>query len=172
MPCRGREPQRFALAMPRRPGSLALHPAVLAAVLIVLINDQIFKAAAWFPALLSGKLSDVAGLFAFPVIVVSCGELLTKRIASARSCGLVAILTITVFSAAKISHDFSLILGEAWTLGLAPLRFVLGRDQSDTISFAQDTSDLLALPAAIASVMVSHVRRPAAQDAFDAGIAT
>ena len=41
--------------------AIAASPAFIAAVLLLLANDHLFKAA--FPGILTGKLSDVAGLF-------------------------------------------------------------------------------------------------------------
>jgi hypothetical protein len=52
------------------------HPAAIAAVAVLLINDHVLKALA--PGALTGKLSDVAGLIFFPVLVVSV-VLLARR---------------------------------------------------------------------------------------------
>ena len=45
------------------------HPLMLLSILILLINDHILKVYA--PSLLTGKLSDFAGLFFFPFIVAA-----------------------------------------------------------------------------------------------------
>src|SRR5690606_5831685 len=47
--------------------SLLFHPLFIAGLLILLCNDFIFKPA--FPGMLTGKLSDFAGLVVFPVFV-------------------------------------------------------------------------------------------------------
>src|SRR5690606_32427585 len=47
--------------------SLLFHPLFIASLLILLCNDFIFKPA--FPGMLTGKLSDFAGLVVFPVFV-------------------------------------------------------------------------------------------------------
>ena len=139
--------------MTRRLGSRALHPAVVAAVLTVLLNDQLLKRASWFPTPVSGKLSDVAGLFAFPIVTISCAEVLTRRVASARAYGTLALVTAVIFAMTKVSPTMSAFVGGVWAIGLAPLRLVLGHDLREPVRFAQDRSDLWALLALVLSVM-------------------
>lgn len=49
-----------------------VHPLPLAAATALLLNDHALKGSGLLPAAWTGKLSDVAGLFVFPVIVVAC----------------------------------------------------------------------------------------------------
>lgn len=44
----------------------------LGAAAVLFLNDHALKGAGLLPAWLTGKLSDVAGLFVFPVVVVAC----------------------------------------------------------------------------------------------------
>jgi hypothetical protein len=44
------------------------HPLSLAAIFLLLLNDHILKSA--FPSVLTGKLSDFAGLFIFPFLLI------------------------------------------------------------------------------------------------------
>lgn len=48
----------------------ALHPVALAALALLVVNDWVLKPR-WGPNLLTGKLSDVAGLAAAPVVLTA-----------------------------------------------------------------------------------------------------
>ena len=50
-------------------GGRVLHPVVLTALAIWLLNDHVLKAR--WPGAVTGKLSDVAGLVAFPVLLAA-----------------------------------------------------------------------------------------------------
>ena len=54
------------------PGSALLHPLVLGAVALLLLNDHVFKAR--WPSWWTGKLSDVAGLVMFPLVLQALWE--------------------------------------------------------------------------------------------------
>lgn len=47
------------------------RPLPLGAVIVLLVNDHWLKGAGFLPAWLTGKLSDVAGLFFFPVLLAT-----------------------------------------------------------------------------------------------------
>ncbi len=55
----------------RSPFALLTHPAVLASVAVVAVNDHVLKGSGWLPGAVTGKLSDVAGLFFFPILVAA-----------------------------------------------------------------------------------------------------
>ena len=50
-----------------------LSPVFLVAVAVLIVNDHFIKAN--FPGVISGKLSDVAGLIFFPIMLVALAEL-------------------------------------------------------------------------------------------------
>jgi hypothetical protein len=54
------------------PGDGLLHPIVLVAVVTLVLNDQFLKRA--WPGLITGKLSDAAGLVFFPLLIVAAAE--------------------------------------------------------------------------------------------------
>lgn len=56
-----------------RPVDGLLHPIALCALLVLILNDQLFKAA--WPGPLTGKLSDVAGLIVAPLALLAAWEL-------------------------------------------------------------------------------------------------
>ena len=51
--------------------SLLLHPLPLAAIALTALNDHLLKGSGALPGWLTGKLSDFAGLFFFPIAVVA-----------------------------------------------------------------------------------------------------
>ena len=64
-----------AVAPPRRgvtPGDGVLHPIALAAMVLLILNDHVLKAA--WPGPVTGKLSDVAGLIILPLAVQAAAE--------------------------------------------------------------------------------------------------
>jgi hypothetical protein len=62
----------------RIPGDLLLHPVGLVTIVAVVVNDQLLKRT--WPGLVSGKLSDFAGLVYFPLLLVALAEV-GRRIA-------------------------------------------------------------------------------------------
>ncbi len=52
-----------------------LHPVPLAAVLVLVVNDRWLKGAGLLPGAVTGKLSDVAGLLFFPLLVTAGTDL-------------------------------------------------------------------------------------------------
>lgn len=55
------------------PGDGLLHPAMIGAIGLLIANDHVLKAA--YPGVVTGKLSDVAGLLFFPALLVAAAEL-------------------------------------------------------------------------------------------------
>src|SRR4051812_3923935 len=93
-----------------------VHPAPLAAVLVLAVNDHLLKGSGLLPGWLTGKLSDFAGLFFFPVLlaavvrgahrIVARRDLRDRRdlVAIAASA---AIATGAVFTLLKLSAPFN-----------------------------------------------------------------
>jgi len=109
------------------------HPAFWAGVLLLLLNDHVLKRA--FPSFWTGKLSDFAGLFITPflVIPVVAGLLRPLRIPLARAadlgCGLVGL----GFAALKLSPAFNAAAAAAASIALGrPAAFAL--DPTDTVA--------------------------------------
>lgn len=83
-----------------------LHPLPLAAAAVLLVNDHVLKAAAWPSAAVAGKVSDVAGLFLFPILATA---LTRRRFATAW-----VIATGAVFAALKLSPGFNAAVEAVW----------------------------------------------------------
>jgi hypothetical protein len=96
-----------------RPGELLLHPVALTALGVLLVNDHLLKAQ--WPGLVTGKLSDVAGLVLLPLFVhaVWIGAVrATGRVPSEYAARLAlfaaCLLTALAFAAIKLTtlgHD-------------------------------------------------------------------
>ena len=139
-------------------GDALLHPVPLAAVALLLVNDHVLKST--WPGLVTGKLSDFAGLVFFPVLLQAIWEIacLTCRRPVTRSLRVLAtatVLTIVAFTFAKVLPAGA----DAYRLGLSVARWPFGalfdlaagapvRDLA-RVSFVRDLGDLVALPAAL-----------------------
>lgn len=146
------------------PGALLLHPAVLGALAVMAVNDHWAKAR--FHDAATGKLSDVAGVFALPLVLVSLVELarwsgLGPRPAPAdgrpRPGGRVPLaVAIAVtglgFAATKlvagVGTAYVVALGGLRWLVLATLRLPTGEGLPPfpDVQLVADRTDLLVLP--------------------------
>ncbi len=141
--------------MNSRPGFGLIHPVVVLAVVVLAVNDHWAKQR--WPGLITGKLSDVAGLAFFPLFLQAGWELFASLrgpvVPSFRVARNAAILTAVVFSAVKLFEPAS--LAYEWGLGLLrwPLDLTLR-----PVSLTRDPTDLLALPALAISLLLARRR--------------
>jgi len=130
-----------------RRARVLLHPLVLAALAVLVVNDHVLKHD--FPGLVTGKLSDFAGMVIAPLVLFA---MVPERVAPLRvrvwAC--VAIVAVA-FALAKTwepaTHAYEDVL--AWTR--APLRLVLSivlhrPTWNERIILVRDPTDLAALP--------------------------
>ncbi|RCG32615.1 hypothetical protein DQ384_03735 [Sphaerisporangium album] len=103
------------------------HPLTVVAALVLLVNDHLFKP--MWPGVVTGKLSDVAGLIAAP-------PLLNLLIRLPRTSILV---TGAAFTLVKTTVTSAALASQAWTLAWGPSQVLA------------DPTDLLALPALYAA---------------------
>ncbi len=112
------------------------HPAVIASILALLLNDHLLKAI--FPSGLTGKLSDIAGLFFFPFLAGAAlqglGWLGRRRFGSRP-----ALLAGFIFTAAIFIPIKTLPAANAFAAAL------VGSILQGPVYFALDPTDLLAL---------------------------
>jgi hypothetical protein len=124
------------------------HPASIAAVAVLLLNDHVLKSA--WPSWTTGKLSDVAGLVFFPLLLAAIAELfppvkrLTHRQVMAACIGATAAIFTSVELIPVAANAYSEIMGAVqW-----PLRLALDSTAEPTgVLVTSDPSDLLTLPA-------------------------
>jgi hypothetical protein len=133
-----------------------LHPAVLASLALLLVNDHVLKAAAAGTAwnVVTGKLSDFAGLAFFPVLLVSLVELVTRRAPASRRIVVAGIvMTAVVFALTKTWTPAA----EAYELAIAVLQWPVHGRLVDVVHVV-DPTDLVALPAVALALVVVRAR--------------
>lgn len=101
-----------------------LAPLPLAALVVLVLNDRVLKGSG-APVWLTGKLSDFAGLFVFPLIATAAADLAGAAIArlgapwdvTLRRWKLAAAISLTgaVFAAMKLSPLIGSWIGHAWS---------------------------------------------------------
>ena len=154
-------------------GDALLHPVVLASVALLVLNDHVFKAAS--PGLLTGKLSDFAGLAFFPLALLSAWEVGLLALRRWRGPSLTALisaagLTSAVFAAAKATDAGNFVVGFAvgllqWAAASAAAAAgLVPSPEMHPASLVKDPSDLVALTAigvcvAVGMRRVSDARR-------------
>jgi hypothetical protein len=115
-----------------KPHHPLLHPIALASIALLIVNDHLLKV--YVPNAVTGKLSDVAGLVFFPLLVWS---VLAKR-----ALGLWVVATGVGFAAIKMWEPAT----GACEYVLALLQWPLTQSLVP-VEIVRDPTDLLALPA-------------------------
>lgn len=156
----------------RSAGGLLLHPAVLAALAIWIGNDHVAKGA--WPGVVTGKLSDVAGLVVFPLVPVVALDLWRARRGLAAPGPAWGALWIAATAAAMIA--IKLVPAGAWAYrhGLALLQYPLlaavrlvttgELPALHPVRLAMDPSDLLTLPALLVPWLLLAAARRQTRD--------
>jgi hypothetical protein len=136
-----------------------LGPIALAAIAVLVVNDHVLKAA--MPGVVTGKLSDVAGMVFFPLLLAAAAEHAGIR-RGTRTIAIAAIATGLVFAAVKLVP----VAGDAYRVGLAALQWPFralagvidgsGVPPVGRVHLTADASDLVALPALIVPLLVSR----------------
>jgi hypothetical protein len=155
---------------PPAPGEELLHPVMLLAVSTLIVNDHVLKPL--WPGVLTGKLSDFAGLVFFPALLQALWEI--GRVWSGRQCvhsssvlWRCALLTAAVFAFTKLSSPGAALyrvgLGAIRSLPGAALDLVHGEAPRWALArFTQDPSDAVALPAVLVGLFLFRARGRAA----------
>ena len=126
------------------------HPISLCAIALPVINDHVLKQLA--PGVITGKLSDFAGLAFFPLLLAAVAEHARIR-RGTQTVLVVAIATAAAFAAIKVCAPAA----EAYRVGVAALqwpfratRAVLTSESLPSlgrVAHVADPSDLVALVA-------------------------
>ena len=152
----------------RRPADLLLHPIVLAALGVWLVNDQWAKGA--YPGVTTGKLSDVAGLIVFPLIPVVALAVWRRR-TGAPPPGITWALSWLLATALAMA-SIKLLAPAAWLYrhGLAVVQYPLlavTRGELPAlrpVRMTMDVTDLWALPALLVPWWLLRRSRAQASD--------
>ena len=141
----------------RTPGDLLLHPLAVAAMVVVIVNDRVLKTR--YPSEVTGKLSDVAGLIFFPLLVVSVAEGARRLVMRGRwALTPRAVVTVSVaigvaFVLMKTWHPAGELYRAAMGVVVWPVDAVASLVRGDglppraSIALVEDRADLFALPA-------------------------
>lgn len=141
---------------PRADGTAALlHPVAIAAIAVLVVNDHVLKAR--WPGLVTGKLSDVAGMIFFPLVFFAMATMIARaykrpELASRRVLVVCAIATAIAFAAVKTWAPATLAFEGA--LGALRWPFAAARALFDGAALpamgraavVRDVTDLVALP--------------------------
>ncbi|MEV0650802.1 hypothetical protein AB0I28_36660 [Phytomonospora sp. NPDC050363] len=109
------------------------HPLTITAALVLLVNDHVLKAA--FPGVVTGKLSDLAGLATAPALLALALGLLAPRLPAGLLAVLAVVTTGVGFTWVKASESGAAAASASWSALSGP-----------SVILA-DPTDLLALPA-------------------------
>ncbi|MGW4500226.1 hypothetical protein ACWENR_16630 [Micromonospora sp. NPDC004336] len=122
------------------------HPATVAALVLLVVNDHLLKLAA--PGPVTGKLSDLAGLLVAPPLVAVLLTLLAPRLPARVAAGVGLGLVAAGFTAVKSSGYAAAAASAAWSAVSGPSLV------------RADPTDLFALPAlGLAAWTWSRARR-------------
>ena len=137
-------------------GDGLLHPVAIGAILALLLNDQVLKRA--WPGVVTGKLSDVAGLVFAPLLVVAAAELVASatgrwRAPSGRALTSAVALVGLAFAAVKLVPEAE----AAWEAALGIVQWPVsalgdlvggrGIPPIRPVVATPDATDLVAIPA-------------------------
>lgn len=162
---------RPAPGRPLRPAAAALlHPATLAAMAVLAVNDHVLKAA--WPGVVTGKLSDLAGLAFFPLLPVVAAELSGWIRRPVWAVAWSAAATGAAFAAIKLTaagaDAYRALGGLAQWPAHAVVALATGAPlpSVEPVAVARDPWDLLALAALLVPVaLVRAAARAAASPA-------
>ena len=154
------------------PAEGLLHPVAVGAVVLLILNDHVFKAL--WPGLVTGKLSDVAGMIFFPILLqglVELGQAGAGHVAGPRlgTLAVSCLLTALVFTWVKTSPAGA----EAYrhVLGMLqwPPRMVFallsgqGPVTPGLVRYVRDPSDVVAVPGVLVALCLGWQRRAVQQ---------
>jgi hypothetical protein len=149
-----------------RPGDGVVSGVVLGALIVLVLNDHWLKAA--WPGLVTGKLSDVAGLMLTPLVlqaVWEIGQWIAGRWRgpSSRALLMAILATGAGFTAIKVSAPVNAVweglLGVAQWVVATPAALLTGSPAGPvSVASLADPTDLLALPVLAVSWMTGRRR--------------
>lgn len=128
-------------------GDGMLHPVALVAVVVLVLNDHVWKGVG--PGWITGKLSDVAGLVFFPLLLQALVEVAgaSRRLAFVPSRRMLAI-AVTGTGMAFAAANLLPLAADAYRYGLGLFAWPLRPGAPfGPVQWVADPTDLLALPA-------------------------
>lgn len=144
-----------------------MHVVVAAAIVVLVINDHLLKRA--FPSVLTGKLSDFAGLTFFPLLLEALLELGLDAFGRYRGPSRRRLIACIALTGVSFAWMKTTAIGErAYELGLGAIRWPLrsigsilsgdGLARFEPASIVRDPTDLIALIALVLAYRVGTSR--------------
>ncbi|MBI5526247.1 MAG: hypothetical protein HY897_07925 [Deltaproteobacteria bacterium] len=142
------------------PGELLVRPVPICGMALLLLNDHFLKHAC--PGVVTGKLSDLAGLLFFPLLLQALFEFARAAAGkfdghSRRELIAVVLLTAAVFATVKTWTPANELYRVAWGAMQWPFRAAAAAIRGEAVSgirtvvLVRDPTDLAALPALLAT---------------------
>ena len=144
-----------------------VHPVPIAAIAGLVLNDHWAKYA--FPGVVTGKLSDVAGMIFFPLLLQALVELVDRRKPFRPQRSVLvgsAVATALVFGATNLSATAA----EAYRVGLGALQWPFRAGlavlsgaavpELARVHLTQDPTDVITVPFVLVAVAVGWRRLP------------
>ncbi|WP_326552314.1 hypothetical protein [Micromonospora sp. NBC_01813] len=110
-----------------------IHPVTLGALVLLVVNDHLLKAA--YPGVVTGKLSDVAGLVLLPPLLATVAAALARSLQTHLLAGAALLAAGTAYTLVKAFPAGAAAASALWSAVLGPSLI------------RADLTDLLALPA-------------------------
>jgi hypothetical protein len=125
-----------------RDGFPLAHPVAVAAVTLLLVNDHFLKHA--WPGFVTGKLSDVAGMIFFPILLAS-----VQRRVPLLACCIATALVFALVKTAPWANDLYRVVWGAMQWPFRAAHAWLAHREAPGLArvvLVRDPSDLLAVP--------------------------
>jgi hypothetical protein len=147
------------------PGDLLLHPGSIGALALLVANDHLFKGSD-MPGVLTGKLSDFAGLVLLPLVLTASWEWVpeTSKVASSstriRTVAVAVVISVIAFTALQVSSGassfYARMLGLLQWLPAAGLALIGGNAPPSVPvpEHVSDLGDLITLPACLLALWI------------------
>lgn len=146
-----------------RPARALMHPLWLGSLAVLVLNDHVLKGAGILPGVVTGKLSDAAGLVVAPILLAAL-----VGVRSRRGLLLCAAAVGSVFAAIQLSAAAAAL----WSGAMAAVGFpwAITRDPTDLLALPALWLGLRALDGAMRRPVVGTARRSAEVVAAGAGL--
>ena len=153
------------------PADALLHPVALLALAVMVVNDHLLKHA--WPGVLTGKLSDFAGLVVFPLFLLGSVEVVQWlagrwRGPDQRVLSVLVVATVVVFALAKTVPAANALYAATWGflqwLPSAAANSLAGAAVPAAwhVRLVADPTDLICLPAALIPLWIGRRRAASA----------
>jgi hypothetical protein len=136
------------------------HPVGVGAIVLLLVNDHLLKSA--WPGVVTGKLSDIAGMIVAPLLMLAFAELVLRRPLRTRRAVVLVCTTVAIaFAAIELvplaDELYSGVLGALQWPAHAVIAAIVDDPCPELVAVAHvaDAEDLLALPGVLVAAAVA-----------------